>query len=160
MVIHMAGGNKSRITTGVLMGLSDKHAMFVINYLMDFSPRRAAEASGYTDAEYGYQLLLRPEIEAVIDVVLRERMAACHIDSDWLLNEMIDNHKIARQQGNITASNTALSMVGKHKRIDAFAATVVNINTDADVVERLNSARRRVIDITPDKKDDDTVSFM
>tara|TARA_R110002110_G_scaffold191399_1_gene399583 strand:- start:81 stop:551 length:471 start_codon:yes stop_codon:yes gene_type:complete len=156
----MAGGNKSRITTGVLMGLSDKHAMFVINYLMDFSPRRAAEASGYTDAEYGYQLLLRPEIEAVIDVVLRERMEACQIDSDWLLNEMIDNHMIARQQGNITASNTALSMVGKHKRIDAFAADKVKVTTDSDVVDRLTAARRRVIDITPVKKEGDDISFM
>ena len=160
MVIHMAGGgNKSRITTGVMMGLSDKHAMFTIEYLKDFSARRAAEAVGYADADFGYQLLRRPEIEAVIDVVLRERMEACHIDSDWLLNEMIDNHMIARQQGNITASNTALAMVGKHKRIDAFAADKVKVTTDSDVVDRLTAARRRVIDVTPDKKDDD-ISFM
>ena len=82
------------------------------------------------------------------------------IDADWLLNEMVDNHMIARQQGNITASNTALNMVGKHKRVDAFAADKIKVSTDADVVDRLVAARRRVSEANKPQQEDDDVSFL
>lgn len=137
------------------LSLQPKHALFVIEYVKDCATRRAAEAAGYR-ADYGYQLLDIPEVSAAIDKIFQDRLEANMIDTDWLLYEMIDNHHIARQQGNITASNTALNMVGKHKRIDAFAADKIKVSTDADVIDRLVAARRR---LSRDKEDDD-VSFM
>lgn len=137
------------------ISLPPKHALFVIEYVKDCATRRAAEAAGYA-ADYGYKLRDIPEVSAAIDKIFQDRLEANMIDTDWLLYEMIDNHHIARQQGNITASNTALNMVGKHKRIDAFAADKIKVSTDADVIDRLVAARRR---LSRDKEDDD-VSFM
>lgn len=130
-----------------------------MEYIKDFAPRRAAEASGYS-ADYGYRLLEEPEVSAAIEYIIQQRLEVNMIDADWLLNEMVDNHMIARQQGNITASNTALNMVGKHKRVDAFAADKIKVSTDADVVDRLVAARRRVSEANKPQQEDDDVSFL
>lgn len=132
--------------------LEPKRAAFVVEYMKDFAPRRAAEASGFA-ADYGYQLLQEPTIQGAIDALIQQRLEVNMIDADWLLNEMVDNHLIARQQGNISASNTALNMVGKHKRVDAFAADKIKVSTDADVVDRLVAARKRL------NKEEDDISF-
>jgi hypothetical protein len=145
-----------RITLADLIRLPPKEANFVVEYVKDFAARRAAEASGYSP-DYGHKLVEKQEISEAIEYIIQKRLEDAMIDTDWLLYEMVDNHMIARQQGNITASNTALSLVGKHKRIDAFAADKIKVTTDADVVERLVAARKRVRDAEPD--DDDDISF-
>ncbi len=144
-----------RVTLLDELKLPPKEANFVVEYVKDFAPRRAAEASGYA-ADTGYSLLQKPEITNAIEYIIQQRLEVNMIDADWLLGEMVDNHLIARQHGNITASNTALNMVGKHKRIDAFAADKIKVTTDADVIDRLAAARRRMR--KPDE--DDEPSFM
>jgi phage terminase small subunit len=141
----------SRISLSDMIQLPPKKANFVVEYIKDFAPRRAAEVSGYA-ADYGYRLLEDPEISGAIEIIIQQRLEVNQIDADWLLTEMVDNHMIARHQGNITASNTALNMVGKHKRVDAFAADKIKVTTDADVMDRLTAARKRM------SKDD--VSFL
>ena len=110
-----------RITVKDLTGLKPKEANFVIEYTKDFAARRAAEASGYYP-DTGYELVQKPEIAAAIDHILNHRMEASHIDAEWVLMEAVDNHRIARQQGNITASTTALTLVAKHTLVDAMAS--------------------------------------
>ena len=136
--------------------LPPKKANFVVEYIKDFAPRRAAEASGFA-ADHGYKLLSEPDVSAAIEHIIQQRLEETMIDTDWLLYEMVDNHRIARQQGNITASNTALNMVGKHKRVDAFAADKIKVSTDADVMDRLVAARKRLK--KPDDDEQDDVSF-
>ena len=75
------------------------------------------------------------------------------LTADDILGELWDNHRIARQQGNIAASNAALALLCKHKRVDAFAADKLNVTTDADIVDRLNAGRRRVALIAPPSDD-------
>jgi 4-hydroxy-L-threonine phosphate dehydrogenase PdxA len=130
---------------GEVLKLSWKHAHFVEEYLKDFSPRRASEASGH-DSEEGYILLKRKEIIDAVECVLKHRHSqVSEINSDWVLKEMVDNHKIARQQGNIPASNASLVMIAKHKAVDAFASGKVEISNGASVIDRLKEARRRVL---------------
>jgi phage terminase small subunit len=148
-----------RITSTELTGLKAQYANFVIEYVKDCSARRAAEASGY-EPDYGATLLKRPEIKAVIDVVLAKRLEATHIDAEWVLMEAADNHQIARQMGNITASNTALNLVAKHTFVDAFAAEKVEVNSDKEVMDRLLRGRRRMAGIDADEQPaDEEVSF-
>ncbi len=131
-----------RITITELTGLKPKKANFVIEYCKDFSARRAAEASGF-NPDTGYQLLKDDAVATAIDHILTERLEASHIDAEWALMEAVDNHMIARQQGNISASNTALSLVIKHKFVDGFAAEKVELNSDKEVMERLLRGRKR-----------------
>lgn len=135
--------------------LPPKKANFVVEYVKDFAPRRAAEASGFA-ADHGYALLKELLVSDAIEYIIQQRLEVNMIDTDWLLYEMVDNHRIARQQGNISASNTALSMVGKHKRVDAFAADKIKVSTDADVIDRLIAARKRL----SNSEDDEDVSFL
>ena len=147
-----------RITVTDLTGLSPKQANFVIEYCKDFAPRRAAEASGYA-ADTGYQLIHKDHITAAIDKILESRLDASHIDAEWVLMEAVDNHMIARQQGNISASNTALNTVAKHKMVDAFAAEKIEVNSDKEIMDRLLRGRKRI----KDKQDTDNkedVSFL
>lgn len=143
-----------RITIADIINLPPKKAYFVVEYMKDFAPRRAAEAAGFS-SDHGYRLLDETEVSAAIEHIIQQRLEETMIDTDWLLYEMVDNHRIARQQGNITASNTALNMVGKHKRVDAFAADKIKVSTDADVMDRLVAARKR-LNASDDKEDDVT----
>lgn len=147
-----------RITIADIIKLPPKDANFVVEYMKDFAPRRAAEAAGFR-ADHGYKLLDKPEVSAAIEHIIQQRLEETMIDTDWLLYEMVDNHRIARQQGNITASNTALNMVGKHKRVDAFAADKIKVSTDADVMDRLVAARHRLSRVDDIVQEDDDVTF-
>lgn len=145
-----------RITVTDLTGLKPQHANFVIEYVKDFSPRRAAEASGY-QPDYGSQLLTKDHIKVAINHILSQRLETTHIDAEWVLMEAVDNHLIARQQGNISSSNTALNMVMKHTFVDALAAEKVEVNSDKEVMERLQRGRKRM---NEDEKPGDEVSFL
>lgn len=131
-----------RVTIAELSGLkSFAHANFVIEYCKDFAPRRAAEASGF-DPEYGSKLLDRLDIRSAINIVLERRLEASDINAEWALMEAADNHLIARQAGNINASNAALRLIMQHAQVDAFAAEKVQLNIGERVAERLSRARK------------------
>ena len=142
-----------RLSVKDLTGLSPKHANFVIEYAKDFSARRAAEASGFSP-DSGYAIRDRDDVRAAIERVLGARLEASHIDAEWVLMEAVDNHMIARQAGNISASNTALTLVAKHVFVDAFAAEKVEVNSDKEVMDRLLRGRKRARGV------DDEVSFL
>ena len=147
-----------RITLADVIQLPPKKANFVVEYVRDFAARRAAEVPGYS-ADHGYVLLKDPEVLAAIEYVVQQRLEVNHIDADWLLMELVDNHQLARQQGNITASNTALGILAKHTRVDALASDKLNVNiaTDEKIMERLRRGRERAVRRQGGEKD---VSFM
>ena len=144
MVINSIYGETMppRITATDITGLSINHSNFVIEYLKDYSPRRAAEAAGFAP-DTGHALLNLDVVKAVNDGVLIKRLGASDIDAEWLLLEAVDNHKIARQRGNLAASNTALNLIAKHVFVDAFAAVQVEVNSDKEVMDRLLRGRKR-----------------
>lgn len=145
-----------RITVKELTGLQPKEANFVIEFTKDFSARRAAEASGYAP-DHGYKLKEKVEIAAAIERVIESRLEASHIDAEWVLMEAVDNHMIARQAGNITASNTALNLVAKHTFVDALSAEKVEVSSDHEIMARLLRGRKRLSKIDNDEEE---VSFM
>ena len=143
-----------RITTKDLTGLNPKELNFVIEVSKDHDARRAARASGY-EPDTGYSLLKKENIAAALDVILQHRLDASHIDAEWVLMEAVDNHLIARQQGNISSSNTALGIVAKHKMVDAYAAEKIEVNSDKEIMARLQRGRQRL----HEESGDDEVSF-
>ena len=124
--------------------LGPKLACFVIEYIKDYAPRRAAEASGYP-ADKGYELMQDPMVVDTVIALVQERMEEAGIDATWLLYELADNHRIARQQGNINASNTALKTLMQHVSIDAMAKQRVEVDdvSARELVERLQRGRQR-----------------
>lgn len=134
---------------GVSGKMSPKEAAFVIEYSKDFDPRRSAAAAGYAP-DMGYKLRDRDHVKQVLDQILQHRLDASHIDAEWLLMELVDNHVIARANGNITASNTALGIIAKHASVDAFAAEKVQVAGADEIRERLLRARKRLSQTPPE----------
>lgn len=132
------------ITDFVDIDISQKHFNFAIEYSKDFNARRAAAVCGYSP-DSGYSLSSRDDVQDVLNIIASKRVEASHIDAEWVLMEAVDNHMIARQNDNITASNTALGLIAKHTLVDAMASDKMNLNVkgDKDVMERLMRARAR-----------------
>jgi|TARA_Y100000034_G_C6899489_1_gene415471 hypothetical protein len=148
---------RKRLTLADIYGIGiqdPKRANFVIEFSKDFDARRAAAVSGFA-ADYGYKLRDEPDIQAALTHILQYRLDTSHIDAEWLLWELVDNHQIARAAGNISASNTALNTLAKHAMIDAFAAEKVEIAGDEAIKERLLRARKRM-----QESDQEEPSFM
>lgn len=125
------------------LGLKPKEVRFVIEYFKDHDARRAAVVSGYS-ADSGYAIVSRDVIHEAIALLQVHLLDDAVIDADWLLTELVDNHYIARQNNNLSASNTALNTIAKHVRVDAFAADKVVVSTDEDVKTALQKARERL----------------
>jgi hypothetical protein len=155
----MARYKRGVVKHGLLAGLPHNKANFVIEYAKDFNPRRAAEASGFAP-DSGYKLREDPEVAAAIDLLIATRLDASDIDAEWVLMEAVDNALIAKQLGNISASNTALQIVGKHVMVDAFAADKIQISSSKQVMDRLRRARDRLQGDPEELDDDDPVSFL
>lgn len=141
------------------IGLTFAEANFVIEYSKDWAARRAAEASGYAP-DTGYQLVQRENIQQAVQYVLQQRLEAAHIDAEWVLMEAVDNHLLARQAGNLGASNQALNLVAKHVFVDAFAADKVEVSSDKEILERLMRGRKRLRDRESPPDTGDEVTFM
>ena len=127
-------------------------------YMKDYAVRRAAEAAGYSP-DHGNVLLKNQYVINAIETLVEKMYDEVMLTADHILGELWDNHRIARQQGNIAASNAALALLCKHKRVDAFAADKLNVTTDADIVDRLNAGRRRVSEIKIDTSEGDDLNF-
>lgn len=131
------------IRSGKFAGMKDKHLNFVIEYVKDFDARRAAEASGFSP-DTAHHLREREDVQQAIEYILSRRLEASDITAEWVLMEAVDNVLIARQQGKISASNTALTIVAKHTMVDAFAAEKIKIDGADEIVNRLKRARDRL----------------
>ena len=140
-----------RITFEHLGGvtLSPERAMFVVEYSKDMNARRAAKAAGFA-ADTGIKLREDEDIQRALSHIIANRQKDANIDAEWVLYEAVDNHMIARQMGNINASNSALNLIAKMAAVDAFAAEKVIIAGDKEIVARLMRARNRRDDEEPD----------
>lgn len=133
---------KKHLTIDDFPRLSRQHANFVIEYCKDTDARRAAVASGFP-ADEGYKIRDDQEVAIAIQQMLQSHVSPSDITPEWLLQEFYYNHLIARQRGNIAASNQCLNLIAKHASVDAYAAEKVKMSTDQDTIDRLMRERKR-----------------
>ena len=112
------------------------------SYIQDFRVGAAAERVGLT-ASMGSKLIGTLHVEEAIARALAVRMQYQGIDAEWVLRELVDNHYIARQDSNLTASNQALGILAKHSSIDALAASRVDVAGIDEVKRLLREGRAR-----------------
>ena len=133
------------VTVGDLEALPPAEVQFVIEYCKDWDPRRAAEAAGFA-GDTGYRLLQKDTVIESIRCVLTQRLERSHYDAEWLLQELVDNHYIARHRGEGAQSNQALGLIMKHRDVDAVATqrSTVGVVASEELVERIRAGRRRL----------------
>ena len=123
--------------------ISHEHKTFAVEYCKDFNERRAATVAGF-QPDSGYQIKTHTAVKAAIDAILRARALEAEVDAEWLRDQGVENHYLARQQGKIGESTAALAFVAKLAGVDAFAAQKVEVKSDSEIVDRLLRARERL----------------
>ena len=140
---------KMKLTKFPTQGMEDKHVLFVILYCQSCSVHAASEAMGIEPAE-GAKFMRRDDVQMAISYRLRDRYND-EINPDWVLTQLVENHHLARQKGQINASNTALKLIGTFGGIDAFVPEKILMASDESKVERLLRGRQRVSQIKSDE---------
>lgn len=69
------------------MALHDKQARFVEEYLVDLNATAAAERAGYSDPNYGRQLLTNPNVAEAIARAREERSKRTEVTADQVVRE-------------------------------------------------------------------------
>ncbi len=122
--------------------LTPGEVSFCIEYLKDLNESRASRAVGLHPDE-GMKLLAQDNVKHALAHVFHRQLEVASIDVNWLLEQLVENHYLARDKDNINASNRALETIGKLASVDAFAAEKLDV-VNATVAERLNRARRKL----------------
>lgn len=151
---------QARIKHGQLTDLSPQQARFLIEYLKDFNRVAASEranvsASALTDwfkEDHPFAIKLGEILERELDDSI--------VDAKFLLFELWDNHRLARQDGNLGASNAALTTIGKLAPVDAFSAEKVHVVGDTELAERLNRGRQRLAKVDEPEPEEDDLNFL
>lgn len=102
------------------MALTAKQELFVQEYLKDLNATQAAIRAGYssnTASETGYENLRKPQIAAEIEKRQAKIGADNEITVEWILGEIKDTYKQAKEIGELNTANKSLEMLGRYKGI-------------------------------------------
>lgn len=114
----------------------------IIEYSVDFNVARAARTLSLPVGK-AKEMLEDELAKEAIGKILARRRDISDVDHQWVLEQLVTNHHLARQEGNIAASNTALHHLMRHRTIDAMASEKLDVNVGT-VQERLARARERI----------------
>lgn len=148
-------------------GLTAKQQRFVEEYLIDLNATQAAIRAGYSeDTAYkiGSENLRKPQIAEAIETALNKRSEEAGISAQWVLdqavrlyrrnmqdvlplldkkgNQIMDDEGNALFVFNSAGAAAALTLIGKHVRINAFQDTL-NVKGLEGLADKLARAKQR-----------------
>lgn len=135
------------------MALTDKQMKFVDEYMVDMNATQAYLRAGYKCTEEAARvsaskLLTNPNIVAEIATRQEKLQEKTELTAEWVLNELADNHRLAKQMGDLAPSNKALELIGKHIGMftDKLKLEGGLNNTNTDLTNMSPDERRARID--------------
>lgn len=151
---------KTRLKIADFPELTPREARLVIEYVKEENLHRAAKIAGISPAKAS-DMIETEKLRDALNKVYNHFFEEILPDAEWLLYELLDNHRIARHQGNISASNTALKTIMNHNMVNAAATQKIDLDVQVpeEVVERLKRGRQRVAK-TKNNGDDTEISFL
>lgn len=144
-------------------GLTPKQERFVQEYMIDLNATQAAIRAGYSEDTahaIGSENLRKPLVAEAIETLMTKRAEAVGIDATWVLEQAVRLYRRCTQdvlplldkkgnqlqddEGNALfafdarGAAAALTMVGKHVRVNAFQEVVQHKGLEglADRIER------------------------
>lgn len=135
------------------MALTNKQMNFVNEYMKDMNATAAYRRAGYkaegNAAEAAAsRLLSNVKVQAEIAKRTEELKKKSYLTVEWVINELKKNHLRAIELGEMSASNKALELLGRH--LGAFMDKVAvsgNLHTtQTDLTEMSPEERRARID--------------
>ena len=97
--------------------LSPKRERFVKEYLVDLNATQAAIRAGYSENSAKQQdsaLLTLHDVQARVQELQAERSVRTRIDQDWVITELVDTYREARNVKHLPAANQSLQLIGRH----------------------------------------------
>ena len=119
-----------------LTPLTARQAQFVQEYLVDLNGTQAAIRAGYSPRAASVQAvenLAKPRIQLALQQALAARAERTQIDQDWVIEHLRQNMLGAMADGDRSAANRALELLGRHLRMFP-ADTQVHIDNRQQVV--------------------------
>lgn len=102
------------------MALSDKQMNFVNEYMKDMNGTAAYLRAGYKCSEEAARraasrLLTNVDVKAEIEKRQQKLGEESEITVEWILSEMKDTYRQAKEMGEMSAANKSLEMLGRYK---------------------------------------------
>jgi phage terminase small subunit len=100
------------------MALTSREKRFAAEYIKDHNGTKAAIRAGYSKNGAGqtaHKLLKKTEIQKLIAEHDAEAVERAVITKAWVLQELQKNIIMARNEGQLSAANKALELLGKEK---------------------------------------------
>lgn len=100
-----------------MAGLNARQQRFVDEYCIDLNATQAAIRAGYSKntAEVQASRLLRNvKIAEAIEAKRKRLEVKAEVSAEWVLKELVDNVKVAKESGDLNPANKALELIGKH----------------------------------------------
>ena len=107
--------------------LTTKQGRFVEEFLVDCNATQSAIRAGYapkTAQQGGARLYRNVKIRAAIDTAMEARSQRVGIDQNWVLKRLKKTYRSAKEDGQYSAANRSLELVGKH--IGMFSDRVIH----------------------------------
>jgi phage terminase small subunit len=102
------------------VGLTDKEAAFIREYLVDKNITQAAIRAGYsvrTAAKIGSEVFARPRVQAALRKALKEQERRTLIAADQVLLDINDLANKAARAGEYHAAIRGKELIGKHYKL-------------------------------------------
>jgi len=112
--------------------INQRHELFAQALFEGKSQRDAFAAAGYSRNDGNASRLTQNEKVQARVAELKERAAVkVSLTREWIIEQLIQNARLARIQGDIAPSNQALSLLGKE--LGMFVERTENVNWHHDV---------------------------
>ena len=147
--------------------MTPKENLYLKHYLVHLNQEAAARFAGYAHPHVeGHKVFHRAHMQKEIQKAMNERTKKLDIDAEFVLKELHELYRRVMQEvkpalnsktgkaitdddGNVlytfnaNAALKALELIGKHMKVDAFAANKVQLGVSENLVRRLHAGRDR-----------------
>ena len=100
--------------------LTPLQARFVQEYLVDLNATGAARRAGYSNGEYGRQLIQNPAIKEAVKRLQKVTEIQTNVSIGNVIKELTDLYYESREKGESSTAVRCLELLGKH--VGAFSA--------------------------------------
>ena len=100
--------------------ITAKQSRFVDFYLQDLNATGAARRAGFSNGEYGRQLIMKPAIQAAIKERQKVVESQTNITIARVIQELTELYAEAKEKGEYSTATRILELLGKH--VGAFQA--------------------------------------
>lgn len=125
--------------------MNDKTIIFIMEVANHGDAAQASMKLGGT-AEEGWSLMSQDNVREGLELIYKTRWGDVDVDEQWVLERATELYYASAEKSNHAGMSKALQLISKHKYVDAFAREKVDlvVQTDQEVISRLNKAKERV----------------